>query len=36
MPLNKPAYVRPTQSRATQSVKTVVDLRKRSHNRLLL
>jgi len=33
MPLNKPAYVSPTQS--TQSVKTVVYLRKRSRNRLL-
>jgi len=32
-PLNKPAYVRHTQS--AQSVKTVVYLRKRSQNRLL-
>ena len=33
-PLNKPAYVWHTQS--AQSVKTVVYLRKRSHNRLIL
>jgi len=34
MALNEPAYVWPTQSTATHSVKMVVYLRKRSHNRL--